>query len=90
MPRLTIKQRKADVVNSYTVKLTILMAHQSEKEAASYLNTMMEDWGCEGRVIVGYEIESLVESKARYLGVGLYPEGYDECMEMSRHEEKSK
>jgi hypothetical protein len=90
MPRLTIKQRKADVVNSYTVKLTILMAHQSEKEAASYLNTMMADWGNEGSIIVGYEIESLVESKARYFGVGLYPEEYDECMEMSRHEEKSK
>ena len=86
MPRLTIKQRKAGVVNSYTVKLTILMAHQSEKEAASYLNTMIEEWAVEGRVIAGYEIESLTETNARYLAAGMYPEQYDECMEISKGE----
>ena len=86
MPRLTIKQRKAGVVNSYTVKLTILMAHQSEKEAASYLNTMIEEWSANGRVIVGYEVESLTESPARYITAGVYPEQYDEGMEINKGE----
>ena len=86
MPRLTIKQRKAGVVNSYTVKLTILMAHQSEKEAVSYLNSMVRDWSANGRIIVGYEVESLTESPARYVTAGIYPEHHDEWTDLSKGE----
>ena len=76
--KLTLKQKRAGVVNVYEVKLTVHIHHQSEKEAQSYLTTALEDWARDGGVITGVQFDSVVESPKRFFVPHVtYPENYD-------------
>jgi hypothetical protein len=81
--KLTIKQWRGGAVNLYEVKVTVLIHHQSEKEATSYLRTALQDWSARGKIITGVEFESVEESNKRFFASGVvYPEDYDSLQEM--------
>ena len=65
MPKLTLKQKKGGAVNLYEVQMTVLIHHQSEKEAQSYLYTAMEDWAVNCKIIASVEMLSVEESNKR-------------------------
>jgi hypothetical protein len=76
--KLTLKQKRAGVVNVYEVKLTVHIHHQSEKGAQSYLTTALQEWAVSGEVITGVQFESIEESSKRFFVDGVtYPENYD-------------
>ena len=76
--KLTLKQKRAGVVNVYEVKLTVHIHHQSEKGAQSYLTTALQEWAVNGEVITGVQFESIEESSKRFFVDGvMYPENYD-------------
>jgi hypothetical protein len=76
--KLTLKQKRAGVVNVYEVKLTVHIHHQSEKGAQSYLTTALQEWAVNGEVITGVQFESIEESSKRFFVDGVvYPENYD-------------
>ena len=76
--RLTLKQKRADVVNVYEVKLTVQIHHQSEKDAQSYLFTALENWARDGEVITGVQSDSVEESSKRFFVDVAYPEYFDD------------
>lgn len=76
--KLTVKQCKARVVNTYEVKLTVHVHHQSEKEAQGYLTTALQDWAADGKIIASVGFDSVQESDKRFFVPGVtYPENYD-------------
>ena len=78
MAKLTLKQKRAGVVNVYEVKLTVHIHHQSEKGAQSYLTTALQEWAVNGEVITGVQFESIEESPKRFFAPHVtYPENYD-------------
>ncbi len=82
MAKLTLKQKRGGAVNLYEVQMTVLIHHQSEKEAQSYLTTALEDWAVDGEVIVGVDFEYVEESTKRCFMSGVsYPEDYDALQE---------
>jgi hypothetical protein len=72
--RLTLKQKRAGVVNVYEVKLTVHIHHQSEKDAREYLFTALENWSRDGEVITGVQFDSVEESSKRFFVSVAYPE----------------
>ena len=83
MAKLTLKQKKGGAVNLYEVQMTVLIHHQSEKEAQSYLYTMLEDWAVNGKIIAGVDFEYVEESTKRCFTSGVvYPEEFDALQEM--------
>lgn len=80
MPKLSIKQKRAGVVNVYEVKLTLHVHHRSEAEAVSYLRTALYEWAVEGQIIADMQVDSVAESSKRYFVDGVvYPEDVEEC-----------
>ena len=80
MTKLTLKQKKAGVVNVYEVKLTVHVHHRSEAEAVSYLRTALYEWAVEGQIIADMQVDSVAESSKRYFVDGVvYPEDIEEC-----------
>lgn len=78
MPKLTIKQRNAGVVNVYEVKMTVHVHHQSVKEVGSYLTTALNEWAVGGMCIPSVQFDSIEESGKRFFIQGVtYPEDYD-------------
>ncbi len=76
--KLTLKQKRAGVVNVYEVKLTVHIHHQSEKGAQSYLTTALQEWAVNGVCIPSVQFESIEESSKRFFVDGVvYPENYD-------------
>jgi hypothetical protein len=76
--KLTLKQKKAGVVNVYEVKLTLHVHHQSELEARSYVTTALQEWAVNGVCIPSVQFESIEESSKRFFVDGvMYPENYD-------------
>ena len=79
MAKLSLKQKRAGVVNVYEVKLTVHVHSRSEKEAQSYLMTALQDWAVDGKAIPSVQLDSVQESDKRFFVPGvLYPENYDE------------
>ena len=74
MSKLSLKQKRAGVVNVYEVKLTVHIHHQSEKDAQSYLFTALENWARSGEVIAGVQFDSVEESSKRFFVDVAYPE----------------
>jgi len=72
--RLTLKQKRAGVVNVYEVKMTVHIHHQSEKDAQEYLFTALENWSRDGEVITGVQFDSVEESSKRFFVSVAYPE----------------
>ena len=82
MAKLTLKQKKGGAVNLYEVQMTVLIHHQSEKEAQGYLYTAMEDWAVNGKIIASVEMLSVEESNKRCFTSGVvYPEDFDALQE---------
>ena len=82
MAKLTLKQKRGNAVNLYEVKMTVLIHHQSEAEAKSYLYTAMEDWAVNGKIIASVEMLSVEESNKRCFTSGVvYREQFDELQE---------
>lgn len=78
MSKLTLKQKKAGVVNVYEVKLTLHVHHQSADEARSYVTTALQEWAVNGHCIPSVRFDSIEESTNRFLIQGVtYPENYD-------------
>ena len=78
--KLTLKQKRAGVVNVYEVKLTVHVHHRSEAEAVSYLRTALYEWAVEGQIIADMQVDSVAESSKRYFVDGVaYPEDIEEC-----------
>jgi len=87
--KLTIKQWRGGAVNLYEVKVTVLIHHQSEKEATSYLRTALQDWSARGKIITGVEFESVEEStKQLFVSGVVYPEDFDAIQETKEKNEK--
>lgn len=83
MSKLTLKQKKGGAVNLYEVQMTVLIHHQSEKEAQGYLYTMLEDWAVNGKIIAGVDFDYVEESTKRCFTSGVvYPEEFDALQEM--------
>ena len=83
MFKLTLKQRSGGAVNLYEVQMTVLIHHQSEAEAKSYLYTMLEDWAVNGKIIAGVDFDYVEESTKRCFTSGVvYPEQFDVLQEM--------
>jgi hypothetical protein len=80
--KLTLKQKRAGVVNVYEVKLTVQIHHQSEKDAQEYLFTTLENWSRDGEVITGVQFDSVVESPKRFFVSVAYPEYFDPSEEV--------
>ena len=78
MAKLSLKQKRAGVVNVYEVKLTVQIHHQSEKDAQSYLFTALENWARDGEVITGVQFDSVEESNKRFFVNVAYPEYFDD------------
>ena len=74
--KLTLKQKRADVVNVYEVKMTVHVHHQSEREAQDYLFTALENWSKDGEVIASVHFDSVEESSKRFFVGVSYPEFY--------------
>jgi hypothetical protein len=72
--RLTLKQKRAGVVNVYEVKMTVHIHHQSEREAKDYLFTALENWSKDGEVIASVHFDSVEESDKRFFVSVAYPE----------------
>jgi hypothetical protein len=72
--KLTLKQKRAGVVNVYEVKLTVHIHHQSEKGAQSYLTTALQVWAVNGEVITGVQFDAIEESPKRFFVNVSYPE----------------
>jgi hypothetical protein len=82
MSKLTLKQKRGGAVNLYEVKLTVLIHHQSEGEAQSYLFTALGDWSVGGKVIASVEMTSIEETNKRCFTSGVvYPENFDAIQE---------
>lgn len=82
MSKLTLKQKRGGAVNLYEVQMTVLIHHQSEKEAQSYLHTALEDWAVNGKVIASVDMVSIEESTKRCFTSGVvYPEEFDVLQE---------
>ena len=62
MPKLTLKQKMAGKTQAFEVTLHLSILHQSEREARSYINTMFEDWGAQGRIIPCYKVLGITET----------------------------
>lgn len=78
MSKLTIKQKRAGVVNVYEVKLTLHVHHQSALEAQSYVTTALREWAVNGHCIPSVQFDSIEESDKRFFVSGVkYPEDYD-------------
>ena len=72
--RLTLKQKRAGVVNVYEVKMTVHIHHQSEREAKHYLFTALENWASRGEVITAVQFDSVEESSKRFfVSVACHP-----------------
>ena len=83
MAKLTLKQKRGGAVNLYEVQMTVLIHHQSEGEAKSYLYTAMEDWSVNGKIIACVDMHSVEESNKRCFTSGVvYPEEYETLQEM--------
>ena len=78
MAKLSLKQKRAGVVNVYEVKLTVHIHHQSEREAKDYLFTALENWASSGEVITGVQFDSVEESSKRFFVGVAYPEYFDD------------
>lgn len=76
--KLTLKQKRAGVVNVYEVKMTVQIHHQSEKDAREYLFTALEEWARDGEVITGVQFDSVEESSKRFFVNVSYPEYFDD------------
>ena len=73
--RLSIKERKAGVVNCYEVQVTLHINHATPDEAVHYLYTAMEAWSANGKIIHDMNITSVRESGVRAFLSGVrYPE----------------
>lgn len=82
MSKLTLKQKRGGAVNLYEVQMTVLIHHQSEKDAQSYLHTALSEWAVDGTVISSMEVNSIKESAARCFASGVvYPEDFDAMQE---------
>ena len=82
MAKLTLKQKRGGAVNLYEVQMTVLIHHQSEKEAQSYLHTALSEWAVDGKVIASMEVNSIEESNKRCFTSGvMYPEEFDVLQE---------
>ena len=78
MTKLTLKQKRAGVVNVYEVKLTLHVHHQSADEARSYVTTALQEWAVNGVCIPSVHYDSIEESDQRFFVNGVvYPENYD-------------
>ena len=76
--KLTLKQKRAGVVNVYEVKLTVHVHHQSELEARSYVTTALQDWAVNGICIPSVQFDSIEESSKRFfMPATKYPEDFD-------------
>ena len=76
--KLTLKQKRAGVVNVYEVKLTLHVHHQSADEVRSYVTTALQEWAVNGVCIPSVQFESIEESSKRFFVDGVvYPENYD-------------
>ena len=76
--KLTLKQKRAGVVNVYEVKLTVHVHHQSADEARSYVTTALQEWAVNGVCIPSVQFESIEDSSKRFFVDGVvYPENYD-------------
>lgn len=76
--KLTLKQKRAGVVNVYEVKLTVYVHHQSADEARSYVTTALQEWAVNGVCIPSLHYDSIEESNRRFLIQGVtYPEDFD-------------
>ncbi len=83
MSKLTLKQKKGGAVNLYEVQMTVLIHHQSEKEAQSYLHTALSEWAVGGEIIVGVDFDYVEESTKRcFISGVVYPEQFDVLQEM--------
>lgn len=78
MAKLSLKQKRAGVVNVYEVKMTVQIHHQSEKDAREYLFTALEEWSRDGEVITGVQFDSVEESNKRFFVNVAYPEYFDD------------
>ena len=78
MAKLSLKQKRAGVVNVYEVKLTVHIHHQSEREAKDYLFTALENWASSGEIITGVQFDSVEESNKRFFVNVAYPEYFDD------------
>ena len=76
--KLTLKQKRAGVVNVYEVKMTVQIHHQSEKDAREYLFTALEEWSRDGEVITGVQFDSVEESSKRFFVNVAYPEYFND------------
>jgi len=82
MSKLTLKQKRGGAVNLYEVQMTVLIHHQSEKDAQSYLHTALSEWAVNGEIISSMEVKSIKESAARCFSSGVvYPETFDALQE---------
>jgi hypothetical protein len=71
MPKLTLKQRKAGFTNAYEVCIKLVVMHETEANAKSYVDTMLRDWSGNGKIIPCYELVACEETSAQYLGGGI-------------------
>lgn len=82
MTKLTLKQKRAGVVNVYEVKLTLHVHHQSADEARSYVTTALQEWAVNGMCIPSVQFDSIEESSKRFfLQSVIYPEDFDDSEE---------
>jgi hypothetical protein len=81
--KLTLKQKRAGVVNVYEVKLTLHVHHQSADEVRSYVTTALQDWAVNGVCIPSVRFDSVEESSNRFLIQGvMYPEDHEAVEEL--------
>ena len=60
--KLTLKQKIAGKTQAFEVTLCLTILHPTEREARSYIDTMFEDWGAQGRIIPCYKVLGIAES----------------------------
>lgn len=83
MSKLTLKQKRAGVVNVYEVKLTLHVHHQSALEARSYVTTALQEWAVNGVCIPSVQFDSIEESDKRFFVDGVtYPEDFEAVEEL--------
>jgi hypothetical protein len=74
--KMSIKEKRAGVVNVYAVTFTVHVHAQSASDAESYIKTAIEDWAAQGKKIPSILVQSVTESSIRFHVDGVkYPTG---------------
>ena len=60
--KLTLKQKIAGKTQAFEVTLCVTVLHQTEREARSWIDTMIDEWCAKGRVIPCYKVLGVAES----------------------------